>query len=166
MPILAPFIFNPGKEWIFDTQTLRDRVTSKTRAMLLMSPSFPSGGYLKDSDWRCVAQLCLQHDLILILKALQARRDHLLSQFWGLPVGVPSGGWGLFLRVSDFGKTSEDAYADLLSSGVLVNVSEWICDTHANQYVCLIFSNVTLQDLEDIGKKIRRHTYVCIYWFV
>ena len=212
-----------------------------------MSPAFPCGGYLKDSDWRCVAQLCLQHDLILIIDSsmerlvfdsrpllhpaglpgmdkrtitigsaskelrmigwrvgwivgprdlitsisaicrantmtpvgilqepvalalerssvtlpsyvelLQERRDHLLLQLSGLPVGVPAGGWGLFLRVSDFGKTSEGAYADLLKAGVLVNVSDWIYDTHANQFVCLIFSNVTLRDLEDIGKKIRK----------
>ena len=42
-------------------------VGPKTRAMLLMSPSMPSGGYFDAEDWALVAKLCVAHDLLLIL---------------------------------------------------------------------------------------------------
>jgi aspartate/methionine/tyrosine aminotransferase len=87
---------------------------------------------------------------------LKERRDYLLTQLSGLPVGVPAGGWGMFLRVSDFGYDRKLAYAKLLKEGVVVNVDDWAGITHASQYVCLMFSNASLQDMEGVGIKIRR----------
>ncbi|MDJ1159921.1 membrane dipeptidase [Chelatococcus sp. SYSU_G07232] len=37
----------------------------------------------------------------------EARRDVVLEQLEGLPVGVPGGGWSLLLRVSDYGIVGE-----------------------------------------------------------
>ena len=44
VPRFVPFNFNPGAPWTLDRAALRAAVNPKTRAMLLMSPSMPSGG--------------------------------------------------------------------------------------------------------------------------
>ena len=66
VPRLVPFIFHPGGEWRLDREALRGAVTPKSRAMLLMSPSMPSGGWLDAGDWALVAELCVKHDLLLV----------------------------------------------------------------------------------------------------
>ena len=43
------------------------------RAMLLMSPSMPSGAVLTDAEWRAVCDLCVEHDLLLIYDAAMER---------------------------------------------------------------------------------------------
>ena len=44
-------------------------VTPRTVALLLMSPSMPSGCVLDRADWECVAELCQRADLFLIYDA-------------------------------------------------------------------------------------------------
>src|SRR5690349_5551487 len=63
-PRFVPFRFNPGAAWTLDGGALRASVGPRTRAMLLMSPSMPSGGTLDAEDWALVAELCVQHDLL------------------------------------------------------------------------------------------------------
>jgi len=72
-PRFVPFRFNPGATWTLDRAALRAAVTGKTRAMLLMSPSMPSGAVLDAADWELVAELCVAHDLTLILDAAMER---------------------------------------------------------------------------------------------
>jgi len=73
VPRFVPFRFNPGAAWGLDRAAMRAAVTSKTRAMLLMSPSMPSGAVLDDADWQLVAELSVAHDLTLILDAAMER---------------------------------------------------------------------------------------------
>jgi aspartate/methionine/tyrosine aminotransferase len=73
IPKLVPFVFTPGGAWTFDRAGLQDAVGPKTTAMLLMSPSMPSGGCLDEDDWRAVADLCRSQDLLLILDAAMER---------------------------------------------------------------------------------------------
>jgi aspartate/methionine/tyrosine aminotransferase len=73
IPRQVPFQFHPGAEWTLDPQALAAAITPKTRAMLLMSPSMPSGGVLTAEDWSLVAGLCVQHDLLLILDSAMER---------------------------------------------------------------------------------------------
>jgi aspartate/methionine/tyrosine aminotransferase len=72
-PRFVPFTFTSGDEWRLDREKLRAAIGSKTRAMLLMSPSMPSGGYLDAKDWSLVAELCRVHDLTLILDTAMER---------------------------------------------------------------------------------------------
>jgi aspartate/methionine/tyrosine aminotransferase len=55
-----------GGQWRLDRDALAGAVTPNTGAMLLMSPSMPSGAVLDADDWREVARLCREHDLLLI----------------------------------------------------------------------------------------------------
>ncbi len=49
IPRFVPFRFKPGGEWALDREALRAAIGPKVTAMLLMSPSMPSGGYF-DAD--------------------------------------------------------------------------------------------------------------------
>jgi N-succinyldiaminopimelate aminotransferase len=73
IPRAVPFAFSPGAEWRLDRDALRAAIGPRTRAMLLMSPSMPSGGVLDAEDWALVAALCVRHDLLLILDAAMER---------------------------------------------------------------------------------------------
>ena len=48
-------------------------VGKRTRAMLLMSPSMPSGACLDAGDWSLIADVCVAHDLLLILDTAMER---------------------------------------------------------------------------------------------
>ncbi|KAL6243092.1 hypothetical protein RBB50_010192 [Rhinocladiella similis] len=250
VPKLVPFTFQPGHEWKLDREALQSAVTEKTTAMLLMSPSMPSGGYLTNEDWRLVSELCVSSDLLLILDAamerlvfdrrpvispagfpgmaertvivgssakelrmigwrvgwivgpedlmkdiaavsmanvvvpvgiaqeavaialqkssasstsmseyvdeLQARRDLIMSELDGLPVGVPAGGWSLLLRVSDFGIDGATASKRLLGQGVCATSMDGWGDVHGRQYIRFVFSNEPLHRLKGLGQKVRR----------
>ncbi len=73
VPRFVPFHFSPGEAWRLDRDALQGAVGPKTRAMLLMSPSMPSGALLEEADWAAVASLCREHDLLLILDAAMER---------------------------------------------------------------------------------------------
>jgi aspartate/methionine/tyrosine aminotransferase len=73
VPRFVPFAFTPGAAWRLDRDALRRAIGPKTRAMLLMSPSMPSGGTLDAEDWNLVAELCRSHDLLLILDSAMER---------------------------------------------------------------------------------------------
>lgn len=73
VPKFVPFAFTPGAEWRLQRAALQAAMGPKVRAMLLMSPSMPSGGYLDREDWALIAELCRAHDLLLILDAAMER---------------------------------------------------------------------------------------------
>lgn len=73
VPRFVPFRFASGGRWTLDRDALSRAVGDKTRAMLLMSPSMPSGASLDAGDWRLVAELCTANDLLLILDAAMER---------------------------------------------------------------------------------------------
>ncbi len=72
-PRQVPFTFEPGGAWRLDRRALQRALGPRSRAMLLMSPSMPSGGVLDADDWALVANLCVRHDLLLILDSAMER---------------------------------------------------------------------------------------------
>lgn len=103
VPVAVPFNFRPGAEWRLDRGALRSAVTSRTRAMLLMSPSMPSGGVLDEGDWALVADLCVRHDLLLILDSAMER-----LLFDGRRVIHPAGLPGMAERTVTVGAASKE----------------------------------------------------------
>jgi aspartate/methionine/tyrosine aminotransferase len=247
IPRFARFAFVPGAPWRLDRASLGTAVGPKTRAMLLMSPSMPSGGYLERADWELVARLCIEHDLTLILDAamerllfdrrevvhpaglpgmaertitvgssakelrmigwrvgwivapesympdlvavslanvvvpvgiaqdaaavaletshetlpayvaeLEQRRDALLAELAGLPVGVPAGGWSLLLRDSDYGIDGATMSERLLEQGVAATAMAGWGETHGAQYIRFVFANEPVARLKGLGEKVRR----------
>ena len=68
VPAFAPLAVVDG-EWRLDRDALAAAVTERTVALLLMSPSMPSGCVLDAGDWAYVASVCQRHDLFLIYDA-------------------------------------------------------------------------------------------------
>jgi aspartate/methionine/tyrosine aminotransferase len=65
LPRFVPYRVVDG-EWRLDRDALVTATGPRTRALLLMSPSMPSGAVLDDDDWRAVCDLCRERDLLLI----------------------------------------------------------------------------------------------------
>jgi len=60
--------------WRLDLDSLRAAAASpKVRAMLMMSPSMPTGAVLTHGEWEAVAAACRTHDLLLIYDAAMER---------------------------------------------------------------------------------------------
>jgi N-succinyldiaminopimelate aminotransferase len=78
-------------------------VTPRTRAMLIMSPSMPSGGMLDESDWQEVASLCREHDLLLVLDSAMER-----LVFDGARIIHPAGLPGMRERTISVGSASKE----------------------------------------------------------
>ncbi|MCA8352323.1 pyridoxal phosphate-dependent aminotransferase [Burkholderia cepacia] len=103
VPKQVPFTFTPGGEWKLDQAALRAAIGPKTRAMLLMSPSMPSGGFFDASDWQLIASLCVQNDLLLILDSAMER-----LLFDGRTVIHPAGLPGMAERTVTVGAASKE----------------------------------------------------------
>lgn len=65
----------PGAEgWRLDLDALRQAAAApRVRAMLMMSPSMPTGAALTRAEWEAVAAACTAHDLLLIYDAAMER---------------------------------------------------------------------------------------------
>ncbi|KAK0109468.1 hypothetical protein ONS95_002160 [Cadophora gregata] len=103
IPKYVPFIFEPGGLWKLDHQALKSAVTSTTTAMLLMSPSMPSGGYLDEQDWKLVSELCVDNDLLLVNDTAMERLD-----FDNRPVINPAGFPGMAERTITVGTSAKE----------------------------------------------------------
>jgi aspartate/methionine/tyrosine aminotransferase len=87
---------------------------------------------------------------------LQARRDLVIAELDGLPVGVPAGGWSLLLRVSDFGLDGRTASRRLLEQGVCATAMDGWGEVHGSQYIRFVFSNESVERLKGLGAKVRK----------
>lgn len=87
---------------------------------------------------------------------LQARRDIVVSEPEGLPVGIPAGGWSPLLRVSDFGINGKEASRRLLEQGVCATSMDGWGGSDAGHYIRFVFSNEPRHRLKGLGAKVRR----------
>jgi N-succinyldiaminopimelate aminotransferase len=246
IPTFVPFQFNAGGRWALDREALRAAIGPAVRAMLLMSPSMPSGACFDAGDWKLICDLCVANDLLLIVDAamerlvydgtaiihpagypgmaertitvgssakelrmigwrvgwivapeplmpditavslanvvvpvgiaqdavavalersastmssylseLRARRDAVLEQLHGLPVGIPGGGWSLLMRVSDFGIDGETMSERLLENSVCATAMTGWGKQHGSQYIRFVFANEPVGRLMSLGARVR-----------
>ncbi|WP_454909037.1 pyridoxal phosphate-dependent aminotransferase [Variovorax gossypii] len=86
---------------------------------------------------------------------LERRRDTVLAELRGLPVGVPAGGWSLLLRASDFGIDGQTLSQRLLKERVCATAMQGWGDTHGAQYLRFVFSNEPVERLRGLGDKVQ-----------
>ena len=86
---------------------------------------------------------------------LERRRDVILEELAGLPVGVPAGGWSLLLRTTDFGIDGAAMSARLLDQGVAATPMAGWGEVHGGQYIRFVFSNEPVDRLRGLGRKVR-----------
>ena len=102
-PRFASFRFTAGGRWTLDRDEMRRAVGKKTRAMLLMSPSMPSGACFDAEDWSLIAELCVANDLLLILDSAMER-----LVFDARPVIHPAALYGMASRTITVGSSAKD----------------------------------------------------------
>ncbi|KAF2228665.1 PLP-dependent transferase [Viridothelium virens] len=96
---------------------------------------------LEDSDKDCLE----------FTKELQARRDLLMEELTGLPVGIPAGGWSFVLRVEN----GKEASSALMEEGVYVTPMTGWGEVHGEHFIRFVFSNEPCHRLKGIGMKVR-----------
>lgn len=101
-PVFAPFRVAAG-EWRLDRDGLTQAVGPKTVALLLMSPSMPSGGTFDEEDWRLACDLCRERDLLLVYDAAMER-----LLFDGRPLVHPLAFEGMAERTLVVGSLSKE----------------------------------------------------------
>lgn len=84
-------------------------------------------------------------------KELQARRDILMKEFEGLPVGIPAGGWSFVLQVKD----AKEAVSALMEQGIYTTPMIGWGEVHGENFVRFVFSNEPSHRLVGIGRKVR-----------
>jgi aspartate aminotransferase len=59
-PIPLPLL--EEKQFAFDLEDLKEKITSKTKMLIINSPQNPTGGVLKNEELRAIADLAIDHD--------------------------------------------------------------------------------------------------------
>jgi len=87
---------------------------------------------------------------------LERRRDLLVAELAGQPVGVPAGGWSLLLRVSDCGIDGATMSERLLEQGVAATAMAGWGEAHGAQYIRFVFANEPVARLKGVGERVRK----------
>lgn len=59
--------------WRLDMQALAQAASSRTRVVLMMSPSMPTGHVLNETEWKAIADICIKTDAWLLYNAAMER---------------------------------------------------------------------------------------------
>jgi len=148
VPRFVPFRFHPGAAWTLDREALTAAVNSKTRAMLLMSPSMPSGGMLDREDWQVAAYLCAKHDLTLILDSAMER-----LVFDANPIIHPAGLPGMADRTITVGSCSKELRMIGWRVGWIVSPESYVPDIIAVSLANVVVPVGIAQDAVAIALK-------------
>lgn len=87
--------------WRLDLDSLRESVTSNTKALFLQNATFPTGMVLSREEWQAIVDLVLEKDLLLIYWALM---EGIL--FDGAPIIHPASFDGMRERTITLGSVS------------------------------------------------------------
>lgn len=72
----VPLPLQESKEFRFDLSDLEDRITEKTRMLIINTPQNPTGGILTADDLRGIAELANRHDLIVFSDEIYSRMTY------------------------------------------------------------------------------------------
>jgi len=104
------------------------------------------------------ARVALERSVVTLpayVGELERRRDTVVAELAGLPLGVPAGGWSALLRVSDFGLDGAAVSKRLLERKVVATAMAGWGEAHGADYVRFVFSNEPVERLEGLGGKVR-----------
>ncbi|HLI13699.1 MAG TPA: pyridoxal phosphate-dependent aminotransferase [Alphaproteobacteria bacterium] len=123
VPRLVPLV--PGREgWRLDLDTFRSAAAAPgVRAVLMMSPSMPTGAVLTAAEWHAVAAACRERNLLLIYDAAMER-----ILFDGRRLVHPAGLPGMAERTITIGSASKELRMIGWRVGWIVGPSALIAD--------------------------------------
>ena len=70
-PVPVPLI--EERSFSFDLNVLKDRITSKTKMLILNSPQNPTGGVIPADDIRAIAELIRERDIVILSDEIYSR---------------------------------------------------------------------------------------------
>ena len=106
IPVLIPLDFRAGSTWKFNHEQLHEKIKSagiKVTAMLLVSPALPTGLYLDKQDWQAICNVCVMHEMLMIVDAAFER-----LLFDGREVIHPAAFSGMAERTITVGSASKE----------------------------------------------------------
>jgi aspartate/methionine/tyrosine aminotransferase len=62
-----PILYDPHHGWIVDLHSIEAAITPRTRAIVLVYPNNPTGNFASAADREALQQLCLSHNLALVV---------------------------------------------------------------------------------------------------
>jgi aspartate/methionine/tyrosine aminotransferase len=133
VPKFVPLL--PGPQgWTFDRDALKQTVSSRTRVVLMVNPSFPTGAVLAREDWEAIAELCRSTNAWLLYDAALER-----ILFDGNPYLHPASLEGMAERTITVGTVTKEQRMigwrvgwvigpkPIMSDIGLVNISNVVC---------------------------------------
>jgi aspartate/methionine/tyrosine aminotransferase len=62
----VPVVLQEEKDFRFDLNELKDKITDRTRLIIINSPQNPTGGVLLEDDLKVIAELAVEHDIMVL----------------------------------------------------------------------------------------------------
>ncbi len=133
VPVLTPYQIEDGV-WRLDRDRLRQAVTAKTKVLLMMSPSMPTGAVFTGQDWDSICAACQDADAWLLYDSAMER-----ILFDGLDSMHPASFPGMAQRTITVGAVSKEyrmigwrvgwivAPPAIIDDIGLVNISNVVC---------------------------------------
>ena len=133
VPVFAPYQIEDGV-WRLDRDQLRQAVTARTKVLLMMSPSMPTGAVFTRQDWDSVCAACQEADAWLLYDSAMER-----ILFDGLDSIHPASLPGMAQRTITVGAVSKEyrmigwrvgwivAPPAIIDDIGLVNISNVVC---------------------------------------
>ncbi len=133
VPVFAPYQIEDGV-WRLDHERLRQAVTAKTKVLLMMSPSMPTGAIFTRQDWDSICATCREADAWLLYDSAMER-----ILFDGLEYIHPASFPGMAQRTITVGAVSKEyrmigwrigwivAPPAIIDDIGLVNISNVVC---------------------------------------
>ncbi len=133
VPVFAPYQIEDGV-WRLDRDRLRQSVTAKTKVLLMMSPSMPTGAVFTRQDWDSICAACQDADAWLLYDSAMER-----ILFDGLDSMHPASFPGMAQRTITVGAVSKEyrmigwrvgwivAPPAIIDDIGLVNISNVVC---------------------------------------
>jgi aspartate/methionine/tyrosine aminotransferase len=133
VPVFTPYQIEDGV-WRLDRDRLRQAVTAKTKVLLMMSPSMPTGAVFTGQDWDSICAACQDADAWLLYDSAMER-----VLFDGLESMHPASFPGMAQRTITVGAVSKEyrmigwrvgwivAPPAIIDDIGLVNISNVVC---------------------------------------
>lgn len=163
VPRLAPLIPGPAG-WRLDVDAFRAAAAStRVRAVLMMSPSMPTGHVLTPEEWEVVADACVKRDLLLIYDAAMER-----ILFDGRQVLHPARLPGMAERTITIGSASKELRMigwrigwvvgppDIIADVGLVGISNVVCQVGIAMEAAAVALEAPGEDVSDAAAEWQR----------
>jgi N-succinyldiaminopimelate aminotransferase len=163
VPRLVPLIPGPTG-WRLDVDAFRAAAASpKVRAVLMMSPSMPTGSVLTPEEWQAVAEACVRRDLLLIYDAAMER-----ILFDGREVLHPGRLPGMAPRTITIGSASKELRMigwrigwvvgppDIIADVGLVGISNVVCQVGIAMEAAAVALEAPVNDVSDAATELQK----------